>query len=481
MGSFNAFNKPFGEHNTPYARDFYDLMIACELSYNPDPVKVRALGAIMNCPNPVIVDYPDPIIPDAIVWPCEEGMVITIAGTTNDDQMWSHILGAGHVDAPQYLGEVHRFWASIATRMELDQFSRFQWAGAGREVIVAGHSYGAALAMLLAIRLAQLLDESPVQLITFGQPRVGVWGNVNFHLKRYWRICNYGDPVTAVPPQIMPVSMIGADGQALVVGAQYEHRGDRWYFEPSLSEFNAINRQPLKYLFRPGGGDNAQYIRYLVESGFQGPLSKLLALPRTVAEQALSLMVANELSSPGASDNKAFLYGNHLLTSYITAAESNMARVSFKSGEHFVELFNFQHNYTAPEQEQPFDGLTGDWAAEFYQAPPSPADPTGTATRPTPNQVLRYETFVTAASPVFEQGGETSMANIYKRHDRVVVDTTVKGMLAIEHQDTIRANPKPSQAISTRIPIIDPSDADLVAAWAKVKAALQAKLLATTS
>jgi len=72
----------------------------------------------------------------------------------------------------------------------------------GREVIITGHSLGAALATLCCKRLSKLIDNK-ITLYTFGSPRVGSrrWAK-KFDTEAY-RFVNNNDIVTRVPSPIL--------------------------------------------------------------------------------------------------------------------------------------------------------------------------------------------------------------------------------------------------------------------------------------
>ena len=70
------------------------------------------------------------------------------------------------------------------------------------EINVAGHSYGAAVAQLLAMELAKHEIKKP-SIYNFGQPRVGddlYAGFVNTLIQEYWRFTHNRDVVPHAPP-----------------------------------------------------------------------------------------------------------------------------------------------------------------------------------------------------------------------------------------------------------------------------------------
>ena len=73
----------------------------------------------------------------------------------------------------------------------------------GKKVVVCGHSQGGALAICFAIQLFRFRKASEIEVVTFGQPRVGSSGLCRYlDLYKFWpvdRLVNAGDGVTCVP------------------------------------------------------------------------------------------------------------------------------------------------------------------------------------------------------------------------------------------------------------------------------------------
>ncbi len=89
-------------------------------------------------------------------------------------------------------------------------------------VLVTGHSFGGALALLGALDIKNYfnLTSKQIKLITFGQPRVGDVAFSNyvgqyFNDNNYYRVTHYDDMIVHTPPQ---------------TGSQYRHAGHEvWY------------------------------------------------------------------------------------------------------------------------------------------------------------------------------------------------------------------------------------------------------------
>ncbi len=83
----------------------------------------------------------------------------------------------------------------------------------GQSIWLTGHSLGGALANLAAFRLSQSSDFSFSGLYSFGQPRVGTSGFVDFSNKSYqnkfFRLVNNNDLVPLVPPLFLGYRDLG--------------------------------------------------------------------------------------------------------------------------------------------------------------------------------------------------------------------------------------------------------------------------------
>jgi hypothetical protein len=171
------------------------------------------------------------------------GLIFT--GTTNAQQIAGHCLGA--VGTPiftqsdvfsnaffyrQYLS----LWPVIAAALPSEIPAR---------VLVSGHSYGGAMAHLIAWGvyildhaagplITRLLPPDGVQLLTFGQPRTFTTG-LKFSPYRYYRLVNGADLVPLVPPLntglvvALPVELTL---RALVGKGPWTHYGSLWLTGP---------------------------------------------------------------------------------------------------------------------------------------------------------------------------------------------------------------------------------------------------------
>jgi triacylglycerol lipase len=119
-----------------------------------------------------------------------------------------------------------------------------------QHLFVTGHGAGGALAVLAAARLN---SNSPVSgVFSFGSPRVGDPEFVDqFNVKMgsdAWRLWNYGDTVTRIPPRVIaiPPSFYDHAGVSLMVGAEGQLTNDEsaWNeFLLNADEMERINSQ----------------------------------------------------------------------------------------------------------------------------------------------------------------------------------------------------------------------------------------------
>jgi len=98
-------------------------------------------------------------------------------------------------------GRVHSGFRNALDVIWDDIFEYVIRNNSGREIIVTGHSLGAALATLCASRISKKFDNT-ISLYTFGSPRVGnrAWAKA-FNVETY-RFVNNNDIVTRVPSAI---------------------------------------------------------------------------------------------------------------------------------------------------------------------------------------------------------------------------------------------------------------------------------------
>ena len=113
-----------------------------------------------------------------------------------------------------FLGEIDKIWPAI-----YDDISRHIGVV---PIWVTGHSLGGAMATLAGMRYC--FEE----VVTFGEPRVGIHIDQEFRAKSHTRYVNGDDPVTKVPPELLfsydhhgnVVRVFGVNGQT---DFRYDH------------------------------------------------------------------------------------------------------------------------------------------------------------------------------------------------------------------------------------------------------------------
>ena len=99
------------------------------------------------------------------------------------------------------VGWVHEGFRTEARKLLADVLG---WVNAnpGRDIYVTGHSLGAAMALYITQELEHA-GHTRIQLMTFGQPRLGNHSYVDSIRSAHWRFVNCNDLVTHVPPRAL--------------------------------------------------------------------------------------------------------------------------------------------------------------------------------------------------------------------------------------------------------------------------------------
>jgi len=135
--------------------------------------------------------------------------VVVISGTSNPQQLSMQVLGAGIGPLERGgLGTNSLWWA--ASNVILD---RILASGADPDgpIVLVGHSYGGAVAALVAARLRQWNRTRSIQLLTFGAPKPG--DNRLIHrISTVTQVAfvNTDDPVPQIPPGGRLLTMLSA-------------------------------------------------------------------------------------------------------------------------------------------------------------------------------------------------------------------------------------------------------------------------------
>jgi len=148
------------------------------------------------------------IVPGNVICQRADQTLVAISGTSNDTQ-----LVAQFASALFGINEAGGFWTSdvwfnVATSILNDMSAA--GVSATLPITIIGHSYGGAVATIIAQRIKQGNPGTIVQLVTFGCPKVGdtrlsaLLADVNrIH------VANAGDAVCDVPPSIPDIAGLG--------------------------------------------------------------------------------------------------------------------------------------------------------------------------------------------------------------------------------------------------------------------------------
>ena len=124
-------------------------------------------------------------------------------------------------------GEVHEGFLGLTEKLEPDPVEIAQQLDPKIPCYITGHSLGAAVATLVAMKIAQQVPQlkDRIQLYTFAGPRVGSPQFVKVHsqlIPNSYRIVNLADSVPLVPP--------------VSLGNSYTHIGQKWAFLAQLED-----------------------------------------------------------------------------------------------------------------------------------------------------------------------------------------------------------------------------------------------------
>lgn len=139
--------------------------------------------------------------------------LVILAGTDNDEQLSTQAFQGAIPPRPQGNVNTLPLWANTASHV----FQQLRIYGSSGEepLIIAGHSYGAAVASVMAMRVTRRNLLRPVSLLTFASPKPSNWEGIRMlDTIKHRHIANYSDLVTVVPTNLRTTSMFSL----LVVG-----------------------------------------------------------------------------------------------------------------------------------------------------------------------------------------------------------------------------------------------------------------------
>ena len=156
--------------------------------------------------------------------------ILVFRGTQTQAE-WLQNLNAKQVkydasDGKDY-GAVHEGFLGLTRKLHPDPVAIAKQLDPTIPCYITGHSLGAAVATLVAMKIAQKFPQlkDQIQLYTFAGPRVGSPKFVQAHsqlIPNSYRIVNFADTVPLVPP--------------VSLGNSYAHVGQKWAFLAQLED-----------------------------------------------------------------------------------------------------------------------------------------------------------------------------------------------------------------------------------------------------
>lgn len=194
-----------------------DLARIMVLLYDDPPAAAVALVALLGpTSTATVVPNDASLIPGTVIGVRPDLTVVVIAGTSNVTQAATYTLfsGVGPIELGPY--ETNAVW-KIASSVVATRVTAAGADPTGR-IIIVGHSYGGAVAMLLSADYLWVNNARLVDCLTFGACKPGDQRLADLlRLGRNVRISNAGDPVPSLPPAfsqilgyltVLPASLI---------------------------------------------------------------------------------------------------------------------------------------------------------------------------------------------------------------------------------------------------------------------------------
>jgi triacylglycerol lipase len=255
------------------ALNAFFLAKACEVAYLKDPERLTSAAAALGLAS--AVQPFDVVVPDEITdyhgfVACNEEMAVLAFRGTDNLEPW--LTDATAAQRPGYGGLVHKGFADAVDELWAEVEAALGGEAAGRDLWIAGHDLGGALAVLAAARLQQQ-GKNVEAVYTYGAPRVGNLGFFETYHAITYRLVNNNDIIPHVPVEVLPV------------------KGYHYYLYKHVGT--------LKYLDRHG----------LMGEG-------------TADWREKKRLVTEQLARLGQPPTHWFQ--DHLLSSYLTALETNL-------------------------------------------------------------------------------------------------------------------------------------------------------------
>lgn len=153
--------------------------------------------------------------------------IVFFDGTKNLPQLLAQIAGSVQVGWTYGTGNINAGQSWMFRQLRASVLNAIQAnVGASARIVLVGHSLGGALAALMANYLRR--QSYDVQLMTFGQPRVGNQVFVDGLPVPWLRLINANDLVTTVPPEIGKANLLIGVLTNGLVQYRYSHGGKAW-------------------------------------------------------------------------------------------------------------------------------------------------------------------------------------------------------------------------------------------------------------
>ncbi len=163
------------------------------------------------------------LVPPAVVHVTDDYVLVAVSGTLSYLQWVCHFLGSNQATAAPFPGRVNEYFAFAASSL-LAALVDYQPLLETRRLILIGHSFGAAIAQLVATAWQGLATRGVVT-ICFGSPRVGDAAFGDGVTYPAFRVQVTGDPVPSFPPTNWVGKGTPWTGFVGLIPATYVHAG----------------------------------------------------------------------------------------------------------------------------------------------------------------------------------------------------------------------------------------------------------------
>lgn len=170
---------------------------------------------------------------------------VILTGTMSARQLATHIIGAAPAPYSSDPSFAHPLWQIQSKRLFVEIGRVLNEGPQFTEINLAGHSWGGAVAQLLANAFAANGIGDSVSLITFGQPKAITQGYNGPEPVRYFRVVNSDDIVSNLPPinPAVVAARVPLLGPLLGKLLGYVHYGRRIELTSQPEIFQGVNGQ----------------------------------------------------------------------------------------------------------------------------------------------------------------------------------------------------------------------------------------------